>query len=64
MKVCAKARIIAVGSVLLSLALMSCQGRTMKNMEPTGETVEVVVSTSPDAVEDTLALEAQGPTPN
>ena len=39
--------IIAVA--LLSIALSSCKGRTMENMEPTGDTVEVVIQQNPDA---------------
>ena len=35
-------------TIVVSLLLSSCQGRKMSNMEPTGETVEVVVN--PDTV--------------
>lgn len=28
---------------LLMLAFQACKGRTMENMEPTGDTVEVVI---------------------
>ncbi|MCH5226933.1 MAG: hypothetical protein J1F16_03835 [Muribaculaceae bacterium] len=31
------------GLLLTSLALGSCKGRTVENMEPTGDTVEVVI---------------------
>ena len=41
--------IVAYGS------LSSCKGRTMDNMEPTGDTVEVQISTLPDAPEDSVA---------
>lgn len=41
---------VAIGS------LCSCKGRTMKNMEPTGDTVEVNISPLPqDIEEDTVA---------
>ncbi len=32
-----------VAAVAVLLGLGSCKGRTMENMEPTGETVEVVI---------------------
>ncbi len=34
----------AVATIVVSIALPSCQGRTMENMKPTGETVEVVIN--------------------
>lgn len=35
---------LALGAPLLfCMACMSCKGRTMENMEPTGDTVEVVI---------------------
>ena len=42
--------IVAIGS------LCSCKGRTMKNMEPTGDTVEVEITPLvPDVDEDSVA---------
>lgn len=41
-----KKAIVAVSAAavaLLFFLLPSCKGRTMENMEPTGETVEVVI---------------------
>lgn len=32
-----------VATIVVSLSLVSCQGRKMSNMEPLGETVEVVI---------------------
>lgn len=32
----------------------SCEGRKMDNMEPRGETVEVKMSSSPDAIPDNV----------
>jgi hypothetical protein len=34
-------------AALMLLALPSCKGRTMENMTPTGDTVEVVPDTIP-----------------
>lgn len=31
-------------STLLLLAMASCKGRTLENVEPTGDTVEVVIA--------------------
>lgn len=42
----------SVAAIAFSFILASCQGRTMNNMEPTGDTVEVNI-TSAEAV-DTL----------
>lgn len=36
-----------VATIAASICLGACKGRKMSNMEPTGETVEVVIS-SPD----------------
>ncbi|MDE6340131.1 MAG: hypothetical protein K2K97_10165 [Muribaculaceae bacterium] len=36
--------------VLVMCALSACKGRTMSNMEPTGDTVEVVIPVVPDTV--------------
>lgn len=35
-------------ALLVSLGMSSCKGRTMENMEPTGDTVEVTID-YPDA---------------
>lgn len=44
-----KATLTAASALLAGVALFtSCKGRTMDNMEPTGDTVEVVVE-EPDA---------------
>lgn len=40
-------------TIFSSLLLASCKGRTMENMEPTGETVEVAVPEAPQAEADT-----------
>jgi hypothetical protein len=32
-----------------ALAATACKGRTMENMEPTGDTVEVVIDTTAEA---------------
>lgn len=45
----------SVAAVVIAVCLCSCQGRTMKNMEPKGETVEVVVSPEPEMADDTLS---------
>lgn len=42
-----------VAAIAFSGILLSCQGRKMSNMEPTGDTVEVVIS-APDAAADTV----------
>lgn len=34
--------------ITLSIALSGCKGRTMENMVPTGDTVEVVVDQAPN----------------
>lgn len=51
-----KKRLIFAGlCLLIAGAFMSCKGRTMKNMEPTGDTVEVQVTPLvPEAAEDTV----------
>ena len=54
-------RILIAGSALLIAviaagSLCSCKGRTMKNMEPTGDTVEVEITPLvPDVDEDSVA---------
>lgn len=52
-----KVRIAAAfaATVLLSFGLTGCKGRTMENMEPLGETVEVDVAEAP--VADTAAAD-------
>ena len=45
----------SVAAIAFSFILASCQGRTMNNMEPTGDTVEVNI-TSAEAV-DTLPVD-------
>ena len=55
-----KRNLIFAGSALLIAmvaigSLCSCKGRTMKNMEPTGDTVEVQITPLvPDAEEDSV----------
>ena len=55
-----KRNLIFAGSALLIAmvaigSLSSCKGRTMKNMEPTGDTVEVEITPLvPDAEEDSV----------
>lgn len=49
-------KILNAGAVLLIVmvaigSLCSCKGRTMNNMEPTGETVEVQISPAPDSLD-------------
>lgn len=39
-----------VATIVVSICLGSCQGRKMSNMEPLGETVEVVIDTPDTAV--------------
>lgn len=41
--------------ILTALALTGCKGRTLENVEPTGDTVEVVVAT------DTVPSVSAGP---
>lgn len=48
----------ALAVIAVSAAMMSCQGRTMMNMEPTGETVEVSVSEAPVADADTTVADS------
>ena len=39
----------AVATIVISIPLLTgCQGRKMTNMEPTGDTVEVVISAQND----------------
>lgn len=47
-------KIMFVVSVLTLAAMTSCQGRTMKNMEPTGETIvlDVQQNDAPDVIQD------------
>ena len=41
--------ISAVAIVAITVALTGCKGRTMENVEPTGDTVEVVLDTDMDS---------------
>lgn len=43
-----------VATIVASFSLASCEGRKMSNMKPTGDTVEVVVST-PETAPDSIA---------
>lgn len=50
-------KMVFAGVALLTLGMFaSCKGRTMSNMEPTGDTVEVQIAPLPS---DTIAAEAQ-----
>ncbi len=49
-----KAAATSVAAVVIAVSLCSCQGRTMKNMEPKGETVEVVISPEPETAGDSV----------
>lgn len=40
-------------TIVASIGLCSCEGRKMSNMEPNGETVEVVVDTHADSIVET-----------
>ena len=53
-----KAAATSVAAVVIAVCLSSCQGRTMKNMEPKGETVEVVISPEPETGGDSLSAPA------
>lgn len=53
-----KTGLSALAVIAVSAAMMSCQGRTMKNMESTGETVEVSVSDAPVADADTTVADS------
>lgn len=46
-------RYLVAGLIAAALAagMVSCKGRTLKDVEPTGDTVEVVINT-PDTVAD------------
>lgn len=44
--------LMAGAAALLLLAAASCKGRTMENMQPDGETVDVVIDTV--AIDSTL----------
>ena len=52
-------RVAVMASAAMVLLFGSCKGRTVGNMEPTGETVEVVVSepatADSEASNDTIA---------
>lgn len=39
--------------VLLIVILMSCKGRTLQNIEPTGDTIEVVIMQDQNPDEET-----------
>ncbi len=45
-----------VAAIAFPGILASCQGRKMSNMQPAGDTVEVVIS-SPDSESDTTATD-------
>lgn len=49
---------IAASAVLVGVAFVSCKGRTLDNVEPAGETVEVVVPEQ--AVVDSAAVDRSG----
>ena len=51
----AAAATLVVATAMLS-GMVSCKGRTMENMEPTGDTVEVVVNTADSVAADTVSL--------
>lgn len=53
-----KTGLSALAVIAVSAAMMSCRGRTMKNMESTGETVEVSVSDAPVADADTTVADS------
>lgn len=42
-----------VATIVACFMAVGCQGRKMSNMEPKGETVDVVIQTSPEVHEDT-----------
>ncbi|MDE6071603.1 MAG: hypothetical protein K2G53_03510 [Muribaculaceae bacterium] len=45
------AKYIPVGLALFAVCMLaSCKGRTMSNMEPTGDTVEVEIPVEPDTI--------------
>ncbi len=50
-----KAAATFVAAAIIAVSLGSCQGRTMKNMEPAGETVEVEVAPTPEMAADTVS---------
>lgn len=45
-------------ALILLIGFASCKGRTLKDVEPTGDTVEVVINT-PDTVSDTSSVIAE-----
>lgn len=53
-----KAAATSVAAVVIAVCLCSCQGRTMKNMEPKGETVEVVLTPETEVEADTVTVTA------
>ena len=53
-----KAAATSVAAVVIAVCLCSCQGRTMKNMEPKGETVEVVLTPETEVEADTVTVAA------
>lgn len=53
-----KAAATSVAAVVIAVCLCSCQGRTMKNMEPKGETVEVVLTPEEEVEADTVTMAA------
>lgn len=50
-------RIFIFTAAVAAICLVSCKGRTTDTVEPTGETVEVVIGTSdPEAAETDIPL--------
>lgn len=45
---------LAIATFAIVLGSVSCKGRTMKNMEALGETVEVMPYQTPELQEDTI----------
>ena len=48
---------VSIGLVVLLPALTACKGRTVENMEPTGDTVEVVIAPKAQVITDTINSE-------
>lgn len=49
---------IILSAATLVLILSACKGRTMENMEPSGETVEVNIDTVADVADTPLGLDS------
>lgn len=45
-----------VVATAMLLGMASCKGRTMENMEPTGDTVEVVIHPTDSVAADTVSV--------